>query len=363
MKKIETFKRVDTDFSSHQRKWEEFEQNNTLIALNVLFVSYNSEEIKLAYKSRYNYKRKKHVILLMINDEAKNSYYFAVKNLPQLNSLGWIRGKKVAIINHTNSLQNALIEALNYQTIETHPERISTIMPYFDKYNWKGIEFLAGLKDWKKFEQNNKEIALNLLFVPHNTERIRVAYRSEYNHKHKKQAILLMITDGIKWHYLAVSNLPALLAKKSSNHDGDLYCLNCFNSYITKNKLKEHEEICNNNDSCRIQMPKWFEKILKYNSAEKPLKAPLAIYLDLECLLKKEQPRQNNNLEKSYTEKKAKHKPSDWAMLTKCSFDKKENRLDYYRGRDCIDKLCKKLKEHAMKTINYEKKRNDTINC
>ena len=32
-----------------QREWEEFEQNNTLIALNV---SYNSEEIKLACKSR-----------------------------------------------------------------------------------------------------------------------------------------------------------------------------------------------------------------------------------------------------------------------------------------------------------------------
>ena len=38
-------------------------------------------------------------------------------------------------------------------------------------------------------------------------------------------------------------------------------------------------------------MPKWLEKILKYNPGEKPLKAPspFAIYLDLECLLKKEQ--------------------------------------------------------------------------
>ena len=43
-------------------------------------------------------------------------------------------------------------------------------------------------------------------------------------------------------------------------------------------------------------------------------------------------------------------------MFTKCSFDKAENKLDYYRGRDCIEKLCKKLKEHAMKIINYEKK-------
>ena len=68
-----------------------------------------------------------------------------------------------------------------------------------------------------------------------------------------------------------------------------------------------------------------------------------------------EQSRQNNN-EKSYTEKKAKHEPSGWAMLTKCLFNKKENKLDYYREKYCIEKLCKKLKERAMKIINYIKK-------
>ena len=51
LKKLLKFRRVDTDFSSYQRDWEEFEQNNTSIALNILFVSYDSEEIKLANKS------------------------------------------------------------------------------------------------------------------------------------------------------------------------------------------------------------------------------------------------------------------------------------------------------------------------
>ena len=50
-------------------------------------------------------------------------------------------------------------------------------------------------------------------------------------------------------------------------------------------------------------MPSWVEKILKYNPGEKSLKAPFAIYLDLECILKKLQSSQNNP-EKSYTEKK-----------------------------------------------------------
>ena len=51
LKKLLKFRKVDTDFSSYQRDWEEFEQENTSIALNILFVSRNSEEIKLAYKS------------------------------------------------------------------------------------------------------------------------------------------------------------------------------------------------------------------------------------------------------------------------------------------------------------------------
>ena len=79
LKKIEKLKRVDIDLSSHQRDWEKFEQENNSVALNVLFASYNSGEIKLAYKSNYN-KRKNQVILLMINDnEANNCYYLAVK--------------------------------------------------------------------------------------------------------------------------------------------------------------------------------------------------------------------------------------------------------------------------------------------
>ena len=87
--------------------------------------------------------------------------------------MGWLR--KEAIINEDNDFQNALDDALNYQNIESHPQRISKLKPYINKYNWEGIEVPAGPKDWKKFERNNKTIALNILFVAHNTEIIWVA--------------------------------------------------------------------------------------------------------------------------------------------------------------------------------------------
>ena len=77
------------DFSLNLDDWENFEQNNTSVALNVLFASYDSEEIKVAYKSNYN-KRKNQVILLMINDEA-NNLLFCCKKLARIIFFGVVK--------------------------------------------------------------------------------------------------------------------------------------------------------------------------------------------------------------------------------------------------------------------------------
>ena len=38
-------------------------------------------------------------------------------------------------------------------------------------------------KDWKKFELSNKSIALHILYVPHNTKKIRHTCKSKYKLK------------------------------------------------------------------------------------------------------------------------------------------------------------------------------------
>ena len=111
-------------------------------------------------------------------------------------------------------------------------------------------------EDCKKFESNSKSIGLNILFVPYNTKQIVRAYQpKKHNNKRENQVILLMITDGKKWHYIAVKSLSALLRRITSKHVGDFYCLNCFHSYSTKNKLKKHEKVSNDHDYCYIEMP------------------------------------------------------------------------------------------------------------
>ena len=92
-----------------------------------------------------------------------------------------IKNKK-ATINPENSddqcFQYVVTVALNYEKIKKDPQRISKMKPFINKYNWKHIDFPSHSKDWKKFESNNKSMALNILYVPHNTETIRHAYKS-----------------------------------------------------------------------------------------------------------------------------------------------------------------------------------------
>ena len=158
-----------------------------------------------------------------------------------------------------------------------------------------------------------------------------------------------MTNNGENWRYLTVKNLSRLLRGITSNHDGDFYCLNCFHSYRTKNKLEAHKKICENRDYCQVEMPAKDNNTIKYNQGEKSIKLPFAVYADLECLL-------DNNSEKSSTTKTNKHMPSGYSIFTHCSFDKSKNKLNYYRGEDCMKKFYKDLREHAAKIINYEKK-------
>ena len=96
-------KHEDKDFLSQKRDWENFEQNNESIALNVLFSSKDSEEITLLYKSEYNLERENKVLLLMINDDDNEKYYyFAVKSKLELYSFEWLRSKKESITSEDN---------------------------------------------------------------------------------------------------------------------------------------------------------------------------------------------------------------------------------------------------------------------
>ena len=61
-----------------------------------------------------------------------------------IDSPDWIKKKK-ATINPKNTdgkcFQYAATVALNYEEMESHPERVSSIKPFINKYNWQGINY------------------------------------------------------------------------------------------------------------------------------------------------------------------------------------------------------------------------------
>ena len=195
------------------------------------------------------------------------------------------------------------------------------------------MEFSAHSSDWRKCEQNNRSIALNILFVRNGTKDIRLAYKLEYNGKYGKKVILLMIGDGQKWHYLAVKNLPRLLRRISWNHVGDNSCLGCFHSDITPNKHKKHERLCNNHELCETEMPIEKDKILKYSYGQKSLRVPVAYYFDIECL-NKQIDTCHNNPEQSSTTRVRKHEPCVFSVVSKSSLtNTREKKYLLYRWR------------------------------
>ena len=115
-----------------------------------------------------------------------------------IDSPKWLKDKKSTINPKNNDykcFQYAVTLALNLDKINKNSQRISKIKPFVEEYNSKDIDFPSTNKDWKKFELNY-EVALNILYVPHNTKKIEIAYKSKHNLTKEKQIILLMISNG-----------------------------------------------------------------------------------------------------------------------------------------------------------------------
>ena len=119
-----------------------------------------------------------------------NALYYDLNKI-SLNRVGsyiksprWLEDKEATINpqnkNDNKCFQYALTIALNYEKINNNRHRISKkLKTFINQYNWKEIDFQSAGKDWKKFELNNKSISLNILYVPHKTEKIILAYKSK----------------------------------------------------------------------------------------------------------------------------------------------------------------------------------------
>ena len=76
------------------------------------------------------------------------------------------------------------MQLLHYEDIGDHPERISKLKKYVDKYDWSGLEFPVAIKNINKFEKNNPTISVNVLGI--DKGEIGIIRPSKYYNREKK---------------------------------------------------------------------------------------------------------------------------------------------------------------------------------
>ena len=269
---------------------------------------------------------------------------------------------KHAIINMKNQDEECfkwcVLRALNL--INIHPERIdSDLKSKQDTINMEGIRYPVSLRDINRFEHLNPNISISVL--GYNKEERVYPLRISKCTKRKHDIVLLLIKDGEKSHYCLVKNISALLSSQINNHDHKrFFCLNCFNSFKYKDKLKEHKDYCYENESVQIIMPQQ-GTYLRFKNFLHSEKAPFAIYADFESLIK---PMDNCDPDpnKSYTKKYQKHKPISFSYYISSSIDGvfKPILRKYTKTKeedmDAMDVFIKWLEEDVKAIANIEEK-------
>ena len=157
----------------------------------------------------------------------------------------WLANKKATINpknkNDDECLRWSTISALNYNEImKKEFENIFKKIKYEDK------DFSSQKRDWGNFEQNNKSIALNVLFASQNSEELTLVYKSEHNFKWENNALLLMINDDDeKYYYFVVKNKLELhssewlRSKKESITNGNNCFQNTLNDALDYQRIKK----------------------------------------------------------------------------------------------------------------------------
>ena len=92
-----------------------------------------------------------------------------------------MKKKKVTInpkIKDKKCFQHAVTVAINYGEIKWNPERVSSIKPFINKYNWTRINYLSKIDDWTRYVRKKK------LFLTTKSENFSFFVRKKLLHYH-----------------------------------------------------------------------------------------------------------------------------------------------------------------------------------
>ena len=158
---------------------------------------------------------------------------------------------------------------------------------------------------------------------------------------------LILISEGDKWHYTAIKSLRRLLASKNSKHAHKQYfCNNCLQGFTQELSRDQHYGYCIDNKTVSVEMPSKGSTIEFYDG-QNQFKVPFMMYPDFEVILELTQERVPVDPNEPYIMKVNQHIPSGWCVYSKFAYRDIKDPLTIYRGKDCMEKFCKYIRQEA----------------
>ena len=272
-------------------------------------------------------------------------YFYLDTNFHQLNLTRgssylplspWLTNKR-AIINPQNDdnecFKWAVIAALEFSNIKSHPERVSNLIKFSNDYDWSGLEFPVSTKDIGLFEIRNN-VSINVLSV--DGREIYIHRKGRWTGR--KVDLLLISENGIN-HFTVIKSLSRLLSSSNSKHHGKQhFCINCLQGFARELKRDQHQAYCEDNESVRVEMPRkgW---TVEFCDGQNQFKVPFIMYADFESILEPiESPNPYPN--QPYSQRINQHVSSGWCVYSKFAYGEVKDPLKLYRGKDCVEKFC-----------------------
>ena len=263
---------------------------------------------------------------------------------------------KKAVINPKNEdnqcFKWCVVRALN--PVKKNSERITKeLIEQAKSLNWNGLKFPVGLKAIKIFENNNPSISINVFGYEEEVYPLKISKEKRINN-----IDLLWISDEEKQHYCLINNMSRLIRSKlTKHHETAEICRSCLNHFPNKDKLKNHEEYCFQNETIKIEMPKE-ESSISFMHHNRSIKVPFVVYADFEAFTKeiKTIP-QNDRI--AFTQKYQHHQPSGFCYkivgqnIKRCALFRATENEDV--SRKFVEMLEEDIKK-IFQQFNFSKK-------
>ena len=263
---------------------------------------------------------------------------------------------KKAVINPKNEdnqcFKWCIARALN--PVKKNSERITKeLIEQAKSLNWNELKFPVGLKAFKIFENNNPSISINVFGYEEEVYPLKIAKEKRINN-----IDLLWISDEKKQHYCLINNMSRLIRSKlTKHHETAEICRSCLNHFPNKDKLKNHEEYCFQNETIKIEMPKEGSSI-SFKHHNRSIKVPFVVYADFEAFTKEIKTIPQNE-RVAFTQKYQHHQPSGFCYKIVGQNIKRCVLFRAAKNEDVSRKFVEMLEEDIKKIFqqfNFSKK-------